>query len=162
MRTGRVQYLFISTACVALISGAPFTTGSTIERSTEGIGVIDSSASFAVEVRESDLESSTVLVSHSARFAQLAKAWREKTRYSSSLRQHTMQPEYWDIIKMDRVALPFIFEEMKGSRWADWLFALRVITCDMTGAPKLAPETKLSDVRNAWLQWAVNKDYLVA
>jgi hypothetical protein len=96
------------------------------------------------------------------KFNRLAAQWRHKIRYSSSLRQNIMQPAYWDIIKMDKAALPFIFAEMKGPRWADWLFALRVITSDMADAPQFAAEAKLNEIREVWLKWDLNKNYLVA
>jgi len=96
------------------------------------------------------------------KFNRLAAQWRHKIRYSSSLRQNIMQPAYWDIIKMDKAALPFIFAEMKGPRWADWLFALRAITSDMADAPQFAAEAKLNEIREVWLKWGLNKNYLVA
>lgn len=69
-----------------------------------------------------------------------------------------MQPEYWDIIKMDKAALRFIFKEMKGPRWADWLFALRVITDQTLGTP----ESGINEIREAWLKWGRENGYLAA
>lgn len=171
MRTTRISpMLLLNSACALAITGAPMLVstaapnGTPVEKRTSETATVlrDSSNVVEEKVCVSDLESITVIATASARFAHLAKLWREKIRYSSSLRYHIMQPEYWDIIKMDKAALPYIFAEMTGPRWADWLFALRVITSDIQNAPQIAPEAKLNDIRSAWLQWSRDNNYLAA
>jgi hypothetical protein len=101
---------------------------------------------------------SVTTISSAARFAQLMENWRKKIRYSSSLKRNILQPEYWDIIQMDKAALPFIFREMEGPRWADWLFALRVIADRTVGTS----ESGINEVRDAWLKWGRDNGYLAA
>jgi hypothetical protein len=91
-----------------------------------------------------------------AKFARLASEWRRNTRYVSSLRRIVFDPAYYQIMLMNKDALPFIFAELKTKHAEHWFWALRVITDEIIGKP----DDDIETVRILWLKWGRDHDYI--
>jgi hypothetical protein len=85
-----------------------------------------------------------------ARFADLARRWREETSFLSSSAARAVHPAYQQIIGMGPAALPLILCEMED-RGGHWFWALKAIA----GVDPVAPEDRgrVEAMREAWLRW---------
>jgi len=100
-------------------------------------------------------EMSAVSVSTEQEFNSLATQWRRETGMMSMIHKKAMHPAYQRIIGMGKVALPFIFRELK-ERGGHWLWAL----CSITGEDAAKPEHNLKQAVEAWLEWGKKHGYL--
>lgn len=95
---------------------------------------------------------------HTQKFEQLVKAWMtERFSYSSDLHSYIVCPAYLSIIAMGSPAVPLILEELR--RESDfWFAALKALT----GANPVRSEHQgyIELMRQDWLQWGVDHDYL--
>jgi len=89
------------------------------------------------------------------RFDQLVRAWKQDTRYSSSLSKIVMHPSYQAIIGMGPAVLPLIFAELQHSG-GHWFWALHAIT---QAHPAHEGDTYDAAVR-AWLAWGRARGYV--
>lgn len=90
------------------------------------------------------------------KFNNLSATWKYDMQYSSSTNELLHDPAYIEIIKMDKKALPFIFEDLKLEP-NHWFTALTFIT-DANPIPKeLAGDVKA--MTNVWLDWGKKHDY---
>lgn len=83
-------------------------------------------------------------------FHELAKQWRQETRFLSSLTEMAIHPAYQRIIGLGRPVLPLVLAEM-GQRPGQWFWALKAIT----GVDPVPPAQRgrLSEMTAAWTQW---------
>ena len=89
------------------------------------------------------------------RFAELVRAWKQDTRYASSLSKIVMHPSYQGIIGMGPAALPLIFDELQRSG-GHWFWALHAIT-------QVDPANEGDDYDTAvraWLAWGRQRGYV--
>jgi hypothetical protein len=91
------------------------------------------------------------------RFEDLARRWKEATRYSSSATEMATNPAYQQIIGMGPAAIPLILEELRKSP-DHWFWALTAIT----GADPVpaADRGNVSRMAAAWLEWAGAHGYV--
>jgi hypothetical protein len=90
-----------------------------------------------------------------SQFRELLAKWRTEIRHVSSLRKIVMNQHYQAIIGMGKDVLPFIFRELRDSG-GHWYWALHSITRATVGNPD---DTGLR-IREAWLKWGEQHDYL--
>jgi hypothetical protein len=75
----------------------------------------------------------------------------------SSTTEIALHPAYYKIIGMGRVALPWIFRELRD-RGGQWFLALRAITRE--NAVKPEDKGKIPKMTAAWLRWGEEHGYL--
>ncbi|MCI0490408.1 MAG: hypothetical protein L0229_27760 [Blastocatellia bacterium] len=90
-------------------------------------------------------------------FDALAEQWRRETLSMSSSADIVLHPAYYQIIGMGRVALPWIFRELK-LRGGHWFLALRAITRENPVKPE--DRGKIKKMTEAWLQWGEEHGFL--
>jgi hypothetical protein len=85
-----------------------------------------------------------------ARFADLARRWREDTALLSSSTAQAAHPAYQQIIGMGPEALPLLLRELEN-RGGHWFWALKAIT----GVDPVPAEDRgrIQAMRQAWLRW---------
>jgi hypothetical protein len=85
-----------------------------------------------------------------ARFADLARRWREETALRSSSTAQAAHPAYQQIIGIGPAALPLLLRELED-RGGHWFWALKAIA----GVDPVAPEDRgrVKAMRQAWLRW---------
>lgn len=88
-------------------------------------------------------------------FNELAAAWKEETKFISSMSEITSHWAYQRIIAMGPVVVPLILKDLKkeGNHWFAALTAL-------TGENPIAEQDAgiVSKMREAWLQWEKDQD----
>jgi len=90
------------------------------------------------------------------RFRELARQWKDGTRYTSSTTDMVMHPAYQQIIGMGRDALPLLFAALRHKP-DHWFWALKAITGEDPVVP--ADRGKVRRMAQAWLDWAERQGY---
>lgn len=91
------------------------------------------------------------------KFARLAEAWRDDTRYTSSASDRTIRnPYYLRIVGMGPAVVPLILQELL-SRPDDWFGALALITEAQPVPPEEAGNLKA--MTRAWVRWSRENGY---
>lgn len=86
----------------------------------------------------------------SERFQRLARAWKNETRYLSSLEEIVLNRAYQQIIGMGDPAVPLILRELE--REPDhWYWALSAITGYEPDLPE--ESANVETMATAWLEW---------
>lgn len=86
----------------------------------------------------------------SEKFQRLAQAWRDETRYLSSLDEIVLNRAYQQIIGMGDPAVPLILHELE--REPDhWFWALTAITGYEPDLPE--ESANVETMAKAWLEW---------
>jgi hypothetical protein len=85
------------------------------------------------------------------KFHDLARRWKQETRFCSSRNQMVNHPAYQEIIRLGNAAVPFLIEDLRAEPHY-WFPALQAIT----GDDPVAPEDRGSvrKMAAAWLDWA--------
>ena len=92
-------------------------------------------------------------------FDQLSAAWRDGTETTSNLREVLMHPAHLQIIGLGRVALPFIFNDLRRGG-GPWFVALASITRANPVQPAHRSDAKA--IRGDWLEWGRRHGYVPA
>jgi hypothetical protein len=90
-------------------------------------------------------------------FRELAREWRDETRYLSSSTQITAHPAYQRIVQLGAAVVPLLLEELR--REPDhWFAALR----ELTGENPVAPEDRgdVPAMAAAWVRWG-EREHLI-
>ncbi|MBI4648180.1 MAG: hypothetical protein HY738_16755 [Bacteroidia bacterium] len=87
-------------------------------------------------------------------FELLVKKWKNETRFFSFSNDITKSESYKLIINMGKVALPFIFQELKKEP-AHWFVALKQITKE--NPVKETSKGNIVKMVNDWLLWGKTK-----
>jgi hypothetical protein len=88
-------------------------------------------------------------------FTQLAKDWREGTKFSPTLKKMVIHPAYQRIMALGKPVVPHILEDLQ--RETDhWFWALHFITGE---DPAKGAET-IEDAAAAWLRWGRQAGYI--
>lgn len=93
------------------------------------------------------------------RFQRLADQWRQETFFSSSITTNLFHPSYLKIMAMGEKALSLILQELE-QRGGQWIMALRYIVDEDTHPDKPNDIGKPKELREAWLEWGRQNDYL--
>lgn len=91
------------------------------------------------------------------RFHELAKRWREETKWLSSSTEIAMHPAYQAIIGMGREALPWILEDLRDSS-GHWFWALKAISNEDPVPP--GDRGAIKKMQAEWLAWGAAKGLL--
>jgi hypothetical protein len=90
-------------------------------------------------------------------FHALLSQWRRETVFTSLARDKIAHPAFKKIVKMDRIAVPWILKEIRHQ--PDFLvLALHSIVKDENPVPAGA-RGKINEMVNAWLDWANRKHF---
>lgn len=84
-------------------------------------------------------------------FEILAQKWKNETRYYSFSKDIVTSPSYQQIIKMGKIALPYIFAEL-AKEPTHWFHALKKITNE--NPVKETSKGNIQLMTNDWLLWA--------
>ncbi len=88
-------------------------------------------------------------------FNELLQEWQQETWFMSSVKNRILHPAYLSIIGLGPAAVPLILRELQ--RTADhWFSALQAIT-RLDPAP---PDADFEGMRDSWLAWGKEHDYL--
>lgn len=90
-------------------------------------------------------------------FTDLADRWERETAAESFPHRRSMHPAYQRIIGMGEPAIGRILERLRHKP-GHWFWALHAIT----GVDAGVGCTRISDARDAWLQWGVTHGHLDA
>jgi hypothetical protein len=90
-------------------------------------------------------------------FQSLAKKWKEKTSFHSSLGEMFTNEEYQRIMAMGRDALPLILSDLQKNP-SHWFYALEKIAGRDVAAE--AGAKSFVDARSAWLEWGYKNNYI--
>jgi len=94
-----------------------------------------------------------------AKFKALSEEWKRDTRFLSSITQISTHAAYQQIIGLGWNVLPFIFWELLQNEEPDhWFWALSAITGE--NPVKAEQQGKLLQMRDAWLKWGEEKNYV--
>lgn len=85
-----------------------------------------------------------------------AREWKEQTRAMSSIAQKVSHPAYQEIIGMGKVALPFLFEDLRQGH-DHWFPALKSITGD--DPVPVEHRGNVAEMRRAWMEWGRQHGY---
>ena len=84
------------------------------------------------------------------RFSRYIRSWKKETLFSSSIKDKIAHPEYQNIIKMGKQAVPFLLEELdKDPNHAIFIALRRTANEDPT-----SPEMGFWEAVMAWKEWA--------
>lgn len=136
-------------------------------------GVADLIASFVFEAKLEELEHYLQDLSSSksevsipfinpqvqSKFKALAKEWKDDTMTISSITQMSIHPAYQQIIGLGSSVVPLLIQELAQNCEPDhWFWALRAIT----GEDPVKPEQRgrITQMREAWLEWGRKKGYV--
>jgi len=89
-------------------------------------------------------------------FHELVSRWRKETRILSSIQAKIFNRNYQRIVGMGPSVLPLIFSEL-AERGGQWYWALECITGDN---PALGM-TSVPEVKKAWLDYALQRNFLL-
>jgi len=84
-------------------------------------------------------------------FEILVQKWKNETRYYSFSKDIVTSPSYQEIIRMGKIALPYIFAELTKEP-AHWFHALKQITNE--NPVKETSKGNIHLMTNDWLLWA--------
>lgn len=89
-------------------------------------------------------------------FDELAKQWREETKYSSVAKRIAEHPAYRKIVAMGQTAIPLILADLE-QKPDHWFHALR----EISGVNPVPEESrgKLREMADAWLKWGREQGY---
>ena len=90
-------------------------------------------------------------------FLSLKNKWKEEILFVSSGSKIISNSAYRDIIDFGPIAVPWIIRELKKNN-DHWFYALEKIT----GENPIKEENigRVEEMRNDWIDWASNNDYL--
>ena len=90
-------------------------------------------------------------------FKTLVDQWRKETSVLSSVQAKIFNANYQRVMTLGRQVLPLIFRELRD-RGGQWYWALECITGDNPAASA----QNISEAKQAWLRYAVERGYLGA
>jgi len=90
-------------------------------------------------------------------FKKLVEQWRKETSVLSSVQAKIFNANYQRVMTLGRQVLPLIFRELRD-RGGQWYWALECITGDNPAASA----QNISEAKQAWLRYAVERGYLGA
>lgn len=90
-------------------------------------------------------------------FHELADAWRDDTRFLSSVPDRIMHPAYQRIIGLGPAVVPLLLEDLERQP-THWFWALKAITgADPVPGEDAGAIRKMAD---AWLEWGRRRGYV--
>lgn len=91
------------------------------------------------------------------KFHNLAKIWKEETKFSSFTNNITQHPAYLEIIGMGKEAIPYILRDLSVEP-SHWFVALRTIT----GISPIKPSHRgnINKMSEDWITWGKENGYI--